>query len=76
MHWAEPLAEIHQPSEGDIEAPEIEMAVLGQGSFRPLKKEPGGCVGFFKRTWKKFTESNPSRSSDDLDSLERYYLSE
>ncbi|EEZ97901.2 hypothetical protein TcasGA2_TC000286 [Tribolium castaneum] len=71
MHWAEPLAQVQQfQPEGE----DIELSTLGEGSEQPLKKESSGCLSFFKNTWKKFIEIRPSRY-DDLDSLERYYLS-
>ncbi|KAJ3627046.1 hypothetical protein MTP99_014454 [Tenebrio molitor] len=73
MNWAEPLAQVQQHPEENVGVGDIELSALGEDQVEPSKARSRGCMGFLKSTWKKFTATH---HYDDLDSLERYYLSE
>ncbi|CAH1372993.1 unnamed protein product [Tenebrio molitor] len=61
-----------QPLEENVGVGDIELSALGEDQVEPSKARSRGCMGFLKSTWKKFTATH---HYDDLDSLERYYLS-
>ncbi|XP_068910797.1 Kv channel-interacting protein 4 isoform X7 [Tenebrio molitor] len=57
--------------EENVGVGDIELSALGEDQVEPSKARSRGCMGFLKSTWKKFTATH---HYDDLDSLERYYL--